>query len=297
MPKLFPKFITIKGVYNMKYIAVGTLVVDCYYKDNQFLGRMNGKTFQNIGINLKHLGQDVKIVGSVGNDETGDFALKNLNKLGIETEIKRVSKPTNRIFIVDNKHQKEWEGIRYWYEEKEKYDIKVKKEDIVIVDNVNKNTRESIKNLSCEKVLDLGYATNFLYLKKDKIMEIFSGLFSIINMNERAYNLLKGKLKLEAQEMCKCFHLKLLIVTYGKKGISFYTPKLKKEYKIKEPFKEVDPSGAGDAFFAIILNEYNKNKRKINEYFLENCFQKGNEYVKVVVENNGALSHILHLEE
>lgn len=281
----------------MKYIGVGALVVDYYYKKNQFLGRMNGKSFQNIGINLKYLGNSVKIIGSVGEDEIGTFALNTLEKLNIETEIKRLSIPTNRIYIVDNLHHLEWNGKRYYQKDKEIYQIKVEKEDILIVDNVYKNTIESIKNSTCEKVLDLGSATYFLYVKKEKIAETFKNLFTIINMNEKAYNLMKGKLKIEAQEMCKCWNVKLLIVTHGKKGISFYTPTLKKEYEIKQPYKEIDASGAGDAFFSVILNEYQKNERKITEDFLDQCFEFGNEYVKKVVERDGALSHILPLEK
>lgn len=281
----------------MKYIGVGALVVDYYYKKNQFLGRMNGKSFQNIGINLKYLGNSVKIIGSVGEDEIGTFALNTLEKLNIETKIKRLSIPTNRIYIVDNLHHLEWKGESCYQKDKEIYQIKVEKEDILIVDNVYKNTIESIKNSTCEKVLDLGSATYFLYVKKEKIIETFRNLFTIINMNEKAYNLMKGKLKIEAQEMCKCWNVKLLIVTHGKKGISFYTPTLKKEYEIKQPYKEIDASGAGDAFFSVILNEYQKNERKITEDFLDQCFEFGNEYVKKVVERDGALSHILSLEK
>lgn len=279
----------------MKFIGFGALVVDYYYKGNRFLGRMNGKSFANISINLKNLGNQVEIYGSVGNDETGKFALKTLEKLQIKAYIKEVKKKTNRIYIAKNKQTKEWEGVRYWYDENKNYSIKATREDIIIVDNVNKNTLENIKKTTCEKVLDLGYGTYFIYLNKEKIIELFKNKFSIINMNERAYNKIQNKLKRNAQEICKLFSVKLLIVTYGAKGMMFATPKFQKDYKIEHPYFEVDTSGAGDAFFAVILNEYVKNNRKIDEKFFDKCFIKGNKYIKNVVGSYGAIGHIIDL--
>ncbi len=296
MPKLFQHFITLKEKCNMKCIGVGELVVDYYYKKNKFLGRMNGKSFQNICINLKYLGQNVKIIGSVGNDETGTFALNNLEKLQVETEIKRNTLITNRIYVVDNLHHLEWQGKRYYQNKAEIYEIKAEKDDIIIVDNIKSNIKKSIQNLSCEKVIDIGSARSLIYLKKEQLIERVKGIFTIININEKAYNIIKGKIKIEAQELCKLLNLKLLIITYGAKGISYYTPTIKKEYQIKKPYKEEDATGAGDAFFSILINEYIKKDRKITEEFLDTCFQLGHQYVKKVVQTSGALSHILPLQ-
>ena len=236
----------------MKFIGMGSIVVDYYYEKNKYLGRMNGKSWENIIINLSYLGEKTKIYGTVGMDETVIFDLQILDNLKIESEIKNFPKNTNRIYCIDGKSTKEYNGIRYWIEDKSDYHLKIEKEDILVVDNVTKNTLRNLEKVDCEKVLDLGRARNFIYLDTKKITSLLQP-FVIININEKAYKIIKNKFNVTLQELCTVFDLKLLIVTFGKKGISFATKELEKKYILENPFNEIDDNCAVDSFFSIIL--------------------------------------------
>ncbi len=281
----------------MQFIGMGALVADYYYEKDNFLGRMNGKSFQNICVNLKHLGQNVMIYGTVGNDDVGAFLLSNLEKLKINVWIKEINKLSHRIYITREKSSREWEGVRYWYLDNIKYPLKVSKEDIVIVDNFSQNTLKNLQGLTCEKALDIGHATSLLYLSKEKIIKLLKDHFTIINLNERAFKVLQAKLNVSVCEICSLLGLKFLIVTYGAKGILFATSDYEKMFRITTSYTEVDANGAGDAFFAIILDLYVKHNRVVNESFFEACFKERQRYVYNVLNHYGAIGHILELQK
>lgn len=248
MPKLYLKYILLKEKYRMKFIGIGALAVDYYYKDGQFIGRMNGKSFQNIIINLAFLGNKTKIIGTVGSDEVGTFALEMLEKLKIDKEITKLPQNTNRFFIENKKTKKEGKIDTFPYQ------LDAQKEDIIVIDNINKNKLKCIIKHAGEIVLDLGNVISFLYLEKEEIIKRLKNKFTIINMNERVYKIIEQKLHAKGKELITFLQIKLLIVTYGKKGIYFAMPSIEKMFLITNPYEEVETSGAGDAFFAIILN-------------------------------------------
>lgn len=281
----------------MKFIGFGAIVVDYYYQNGKFLGRMNGKSFSNICVHLKHFGNPVFIYGTVGNDETGKFALHIFDDLQIERKIEVLNKRTNRFYIMDHRVTKEFENEKFGYTDRYNYSIIANERDIVVVDNVNKNTLRNLNHLPCTVVLDLGAAISFVYMSKEEILFRLAKRFTIINMNEKVFQILKKKLGADERKLFDLLGVQFLVITYGAKGISFVSEKGVREFWIDEPFQEVDCFGAGDAFFAVILDCYVKNNRQIDDSFLENCFTCGNKYVKQVLCHYGALGSILPLRK
>lgn len=84
----------------------------------------------------------------------------------------------------------------------------------------------------------------------------------------------------------------MIIVTRGKKGSDFVFQGMKVNKKLENPAKEIDPTGAGDAFFSMFISEYIKNKNKIDLAFIDTTFKKATELTQKVGKSLGARGHI-----
>jgi len=62
--------------------------------------------------------------------------------------------------------------------------------------------------------------------------------------------------------------------------------------KLNEVSKEVDPNGAGDAFFSVFIYEYLQNNQILNEDYIDNAFNNATKLTQNVVKQIGARGHL-----
>lgn len=294
----------------MKVVGIGNLVTDLYFIDDKLIGICGGKTTSNIISNLSYMGYKTTIYGSVGNDIYGKVAIDSLNKVGVDTgNIIIQDNPTKKAYITlerkKNKYILHDEMICPFCGNKNKrykiYDYKkiidnINKDDIIVIDDLNNTNLEISRNVKNKIMLDLGNCYQFLYVNNKEIIDKLNNSFTIINMNEKIGKYLLRRFNIKSYiELYKIVNAKLLIITKGDKGADFiFNDKIvSKELTNKE--KEIDPSGAGDSFFSVIISEYINNNYKITDDFIEKSFNEATLLTKQVVSNIGAISHIIPL--
>ena len=142
---------------------------------------------------------------------------------------------------------------------------KIKKNDILLFDNLNDSNQYIIDNTSNIKLLDLGTYYEFEKLSNKEIIKKISNKFEIINLNERVEKFLITRLNCKnLLELYRIIDAKLIIVTRGIKGNDFVYFNKIYSYPLEKVVDEVDDSGAGDAFFSVIIKNWLMSKQKFN---------------------------------
>ena len=145
-------------------------------------------------------------------------------------------------------------------------------------------------------MLDLGQYSELDKYNNKELLAKINNKFEIINLNERVEKYLKNRFSIDTlEELYNIFHSKMVIVTRGKNGADFIfdNSKITKELSIKSD--EIDPTGAGDAFFSVFIYEYAKNGGVINGDFIDLAFDKATKLTNKVVKSFGARGHIQKL--
>ena len=101
--------------------------------------------------------------------------------------------------------------------------------------------------------------------------------------------------KKSLEDIYNILHPKMMIVTRGKKGSDFVFDNNKVNKELSNPEVEVDPTGAGDAFFSMFISEYIKNNYIIDYKFIDSTFEKATKLTKKAVKKFGARGHIQNL--
>lgn len=296
----------------MKIISIGDLVTDFYYKNDKLVGVNGGMTSHNIIANLAKLGLDTAVYGTCGNDSAGSIAVKSLKDIGVDTEnIKIIDGLKTRCFhvsyfyennnlIFKSKKRCPICGEKEWYDDSriDTNDIlkKINKEDILVFDSLNFQNQIIINNCQNRKMLDLGQYFELELLNNEEIIDKIKGKFNIINLNERVEKYLKSRFSLKSlQEIYNILYPNMLIVTRGKSGSDFVFEGQKISKSLIDSSIEIDPTGAGDAFFSVFISEYIKNNYTINSEFIDLTFAKATKLTKKVVKKFGARGHIQSL--
>ena len=293
----------------MKIISIGDLVTDFYYKDGKLVGINGGMTSHNIIVNIAKLGLDTAVYGVCGNDVTGNIAIKSLKDAGINVDnIKIIDSLNTRCFHVSyleengklnftSKKRCPICNQKKWYDESkiEADDvlINIKTDDILVFDNLNNKNQIIIDNCENRKMLDLGQYFELDSYSDEEIIKKIKNKFDFINLNERVEKYLKNRFSLD--DIYDLLKPKMLIVTRGKKGTDFVFEKNKISKELTKPEIEVDPTGAGDAFFSVFISEYIKNNYIVDEKFVDLTFEKATKLTKKVVKKFGARGHIQNL--
>ena len=146
------------------------------------------------------------------------------------------------------------------------------------------------------KLLDLGQFNEFENLGKNEIIDKLKNKFEIINLNERVEKYLLKKLNCKNDiDLINAIDVKLITITRGKEGNDFVFDGQIYSIMPKEIIDEVDDSGAGDAFFSIIIKNYFENNKKITEKDVEEWINIASPYVKRVLLQIGSRTHIKEL--
>ena len=290
----------------MKVISVGDLVLDYYYLNDKLIGVNGGMSSHNIILNLKYLGLDVSVSGVCGDDSAGMLAIKSLSDEKIDTShIKQLNEIETRKFHVS--YYEEGESFKFkskkrcpycnkksWYNES-LIDVSeiinsLLSDDIVVIDNLNNSNSQLLSKIDNKVMLDLGQYFEYEELTDDEVKEKLNYNFELVNLNERVLKYLLNRLKLN--NITEIIKAKLIIVTKGKKGATFYYNDTINNFDLKKIGKETDPTGAGDAFFSMFISEYIKNNYNLTDDFIANTFNKANKLVLKVISKIGARSHL-----
>ena len=296
----------------MRIISIGDLVTDFYYKNGKLIGVNGGMTSHNIIANIAKLGLETSVYGVCGDDMAGTIAINSLKEVGTNIDnVKIIENVNTRCFHVS---YQELNGkleftskkgcpvcnIKKWYEESkiEPNDIlkQINKDDVLIFDNLNNKNQIIIDNCNNRKMLDLGQYFELEDYNDNEIIEKIKNKFDIINLNERVEKYLKNRFsKNSLEDIYNLLQPKMIIVTRGKKGSDFVFDNKKVKKELSNPEVEVDPTGAGDAFFSMFISEYIKNTYFIDYKFIDSTFDKATRLTKKVVKKFGARGHIQNL--
>ena len=296
----------------MRIISIGDLVTDFYYKNGKLVGVNGGMTSHNIIANIAKLGLGTGVYGVCGDDMAGTIAINSLKEVGTNIDnVKIIENINTRCFHVSyqelngkleftSKKRCPVCNIKRWYEESkiEPNDIlkQINTDDVLIFDNLNKKNQTIIDNCDNKKMLDLGQYFELEDYNDNDIIEKIKNKFDFINLNERVEKYLKNRFSIKSlEDIYNLLQPKMIIVTRGKKGSDFVFDNKKVKKELSNPSIEVDPTGAGDAFFSMFISEYIKNNYVIDYKFINSTFDKATRLTKKVVKKFGARGHIQNL--
>lgn len=292
----------------MRIISFDNLYVDYYLKKGELLGLCGGKTSANILVNLSPYFKTA-FLGQCGNDAKGDLAIKSLDMHNVDiSHIKRMEGETKTFFCDGNDYSSECPYCHREVGSKGKMldvdDIisNILEDDYIVVDNLKTNTLKILNNVSNKAFLDLGYLGNLLYASLDEIKEMMAGRFIIISMNKRVLDALKRKFVIDSTDLFELLNPEMLIITKGDKGCDIITKETFINKEIEDPAKVVEPSGAGDAFFAEFIRTYLEEK-EVSEKMISKAYMRASVASRMTVGVVGARSlhnplfHIENYEE
>lgn len=260
------------------YVALGDLVLDIYHNTAQEeFGYYVGGSVWNDLINISSLEPNARCfcVATCGNDFAGDFVIQELNEFGIDTtHVARVNKQTKRFNIIVNgkqtKSQLECPHCRQaiWYSNsklsKNMPDaFKMVSKGIVIIDSLKKNILELATSFRKEGwflAVDIGYINHLRYMSIENIQTLICGTFDFVQMTSRVYKFLLNKFSCSSeQELFEIFDCRYINVTDGENGAKFVYKKsfdvIDVKYKEAVCTQVIDPTGAGDAYFSMLLHQ------------------------------------------
>lgn len=285
-----------------RYVATGDLVVDCYWKDNKLFLIDGGGSRFNVIAHLASRGEKTAIISGCGNDLLGDIAIEGLEKLNVDTTyLKRKTGQTTRTYhliVKGNEHisQKFCPicGKKTWYEQQIAdfsycYE-RLSPKDILILDGLKQENIPMIKYTKNIKAIDIGRIKRLEPLSNQEILDILQySNIEIMQLNEKVEEYLLKRFNLKnLLNLYQLFSPKLLVVTRGKQGADFVTGTSITTEKLSTPTKESDDTGAGDAFFSVVIQNYFEHEQKINLSWIEETFKRATKLTSDVVSSLGA---------
>lgn len=261
----------------MRIVSITDLVCDIYYdEDLSIIGAFGGMSACNIVCNLKHMGLDAFVYGACGNDYLGKICIDSLNDCNVGNDIKLIDNLNTKAYHILKKVEngkKVFRSVKYcpyckknsWYDNSYidvEYILKnIMNDDILLFDNLNSSNQYIIDNTVNIKLLDLGTYNELIELDNQMIIQKMANKFTIINMNERVEKYLIERFNCDnAKELSDIIKAKLLIVTRGINGNDFIYDSKVYSFPLDKVINEIDDSGAGDAFFSIIIKNWLKDQ-------------------------------------
>lgn len=300
-------------INNYIFIGFGELTLDMTYdKDYNLLKKDGGGTTWNILYHLAQMNKQCYAVGCVGNDENTAFALNTLKKVGININLVEIqNKKTNIVYSI-LKYDK-YNNPTITFSDYSPFDGKLtfslskclpnklpnnfnNLNKIIILRDFDIQNYTFITNIKNKKIaFDLGHILFFENLDSDYIIKFLKEI-NICQINGLVLPKLYEKLNiLNTKELFKLFNPELLIVTHGEKNAEFYYTENNKIIMIEKivvPEKKViDPTGAGDAFFSVILKYYKNYKDEnkiIDKNFIDGVFPIANKLACKIIKQIGS---------
>lgn len=296
---------------NKIFISHADIILDKIY-DHKFnlIKQDGGGCNWNDLYNLSMLGEKCYAFGSCGNDEEGKIAISSLKRAGVNVDNvmidNNISTAVMNILLPDKDSLDDNDIIHTWYSpitnkntmhfsDNLPLDIPKEFEDkeiYIILDKFEAINYEFLQKIQNKKVcLDIG-AEEFIEYYTNQYLISFFKQADIIQLNNNICNYLFNKLKIYSKiDFFNLLDLDLLVITNGKKGAEFLykeNDKIKSCNKIPEVLVDaIDTSGAGDAFFSVIIKEY-AYCDKIDEDFINSIFELGNKSSREILSQLGS---------
>ncbi len=293
----------------MRVVSIGDLVTDYYYKNEKLLGVNGGMTAHNIIANLSKFKFNTSVYAVCGDDCAGKIAIRSLSDLGVDTsniDIIRNIKTRcfhvsyfedNNKLVFSSKKRCPFCHNKKWYEDSlintNKILSDVKKDDILIFDNLNIKNQEIVDNLNNKKIIDIGQYFEFDLLKDDEVINKIKGKFDIINFNERVTKYLIKRFNLKSDlDIYKLFLPKLITITRGESGATFIYDNQVYNFSLNNKSSVLDSTGAGDAFIASVIKDWIKNDFKFEVDKFSKWYDNSTKLTYKVVQKMGARGHL-----
>lgn len=293
---------------NRRYVVLGDFIADLYYSGKKLIGMDGGSSRFNVIANLASMKCNTVAIGGCGNDKYGNIILQRYSKLGVDvSRVELKDKPTRAYHLSVDQAMlpkiiyecSKISPINYqstWYEDSlediEYYKNQVTQNDVVILDKLDEFSVSIINDFDCYKALDIGTTKMLERLNDNQIMAL-KGKISLIQFNERVIPYIMQRFQYsDISELYKLFQPKIMIITRGREGADFMFENEIIVKKIKNRTEEIDPTGAGDAFFSVFIKEYFNNSMGIDDEFIHKTFSQALILTSNVVKHVGARGHI-----
>ncbi len=265
--------------------------------------RYLGGSPTNLAMNVARLGLNTALVASIGDDGFGEYIMKRLNEVNINTDnIKRKKIiPTSTIFVSRSLSTPDFIAYR-------KADYHITKKQIpssilaqakifhttcfALSKNPAQSTilkkAEDAFNLGCKLSIDINYARKLWNSQKEalKVIKTYCKFNPLVKISEDDMLRLFEK-KLKHEKIFEFFHnhgVETVCLTLGSKGVKLSR---KGENIIDLPAIKVekvrDTTGAGDAFWSGFLFAYIKEKP------VEECLKVALQLASLKLQNVGRL--------
>lgn len=292
------------------FVGHGDIMLDKIYDSNFNLlkqdgGGCNWNTLYNIAIT----GENCYAIGTCGKDNEGKLALESLNRANINTNfVEYEDKSTNVMNIIiptgdldDNTIVHTWysplNGLRtvnfsdnlptelpHELENKDLY---------ILLDRFRPVNLKFINNIPNKKVcLDIGHI-RFFEGYSGEYLDNYLKHVDFVLLNREAAPLLYKKLGVaNIEAFYEKYKFDLLAMTAGKNSTKFFIKDENNNTLYIEKVPEIvddvtDNTGAGDAFFANLIQQY-AHRKIVNSEFVDIAFKAANEATKQVVQYLGS---------
>jgi len=249
----------------------------------------------------------------LGADPEGFLAIDSLKKAGVNVSYLDVEyKETNIMnIIIPDSNLNDNTVIHSWYSPitnkltmnfaenliEELPEELQENEVYLILDKFFPTNLNFLNSIKTKKVcLDIGHIRFFEHFTKQYLLNFFKKA-NYMQLNDSTSVLLFERLNIKSEiELFEILDLDLLVLTKGKKGAIFVYRN--KEGQVVSNFQApeivvdaVDTSGAGDAFFSVVVREYAYTK-EINEDFINTTFKLANSASRDILSQTGSRKQI-----
>lgn len=271
--------------------------------------RYLGGSPTNVAMNCHKLGLNSAIVSSIGNDGLGEFVLKEIEKVGVNTNyIKKIDKKATSVIFV-SKSETTPDFIPYRDADFHITEDQITKEMLLatkifhttcfalskdIAQTTILNKAKEAYELGCQLSIDINYS--------EKIWDSSKGILEVL----KEYCQYNPLVKVSEDDMFRLFHKTLthqqifdyfhnlgvqtICLTLGAEGV-ILSQKGKETIELPAIRLEkiADVTGAGDAFWSGFLTSYTRNKP------MRICLESGLKTAAIKLQNIGGLPDAIQL--
>ncbi|ASW43284.1 carbohydrate kinase family protein [Clostridium isatidis] len=307
-----------------KVFCIGELLIDFIGKDNikdlsktvNFEKKAGGAP-ANVAASVCKLGGEAYFLGQVGNDSFGKFLIESLKKVDINVEMTKMEGYTTLAFVsIDEKGERDFEFHRgsdgdYRFSS---IDLsKISDKDIIhfgsatgFLEGELKNTYYKLLEYAKENNIFISFDPNYrdALITKDKLEAFiedcknFIKLSDFVKLSDEEIKLITEEESIElAVKKLHKMGAKIVAVTLGAKGtlISNGASEIVPSIKIKQ----VDSTGAGDAFVGAVLKQLSEQEDNKNISFSKwkEIVSYANKVGAITCTNYGAIDAMPRAED
>ncbi len=304
-----------------KVFCIGELLIDFICKDvgtnlvqgNNFEKKAGGAP-ANVAASITKLGGHAYFLGKVGNDPFGSFLENTLKDVNVDTSMLIKGGNTTLAFVsIDSEGERDFKFFRgadgeYSFDDIEL--LKIKQGDIIhfgsatgFLEGELKKTYFKLLDYAVENKMIISFDPNYrdALIKdtrafvKDSINFIEKSDF--VKLSDEEAIIITGKENLEecTDEILR-MGAKAVCITLGSKGTLLAT-KEKKDIIPSIKIKQVDSTGAGDAFVGAMLYQIAKREDKLDFTTISEYVEFANLVGAITCMNFGAICSIPTYEE